>query len=61
MRPLIIFLAIVALAACGDRTERTQQEIKEGIKDGQRSEKKVKEALKQGEAARREGDGGRYP
>ena len=57
MRYVIIFLAILALGACGkERTERAQEDIKKGNPEGQQTRKKVEESLKQGEAARREGD-----
>ena len=54
MRPLIIFLAIIALAACKDQTERTQKEIKEGENKERITKKKVEEAYKQGDPAKRE-------
>ena len=59
VRSLIILVAILALAACQDRTASTQKEIKDGVNEDRIAKRKITESLKQGEAARREGDAAR--
>ena len=56
MRPIIVLVAILALAACKDQTARTQEEIKAGVNEDRITKKKIQEAYKQSDEKRKAGE-----